>query len=226
VCRRNAFFLVAGLLLASVPAIVFASGADVPDYRQNGWASPVDYRSHESCFQFDQYSGHVGDDLCRPADTTSIVAIADGCVEDYGTKVSGYGGVGISGGVILLRHYTTDGGVNPVFTVYGHDTPDTAYLDARKCGGNAIVKKGDKIATVHSYYGEGGKRMDHLHIGTRPNEKESGRYEYRGNSCFDSSGKYTRPDHCGWTEPFAFLMSHHPATLLPAGEQGLHNVGD
>lgn len=211
------------LFLVIMPGLAFALGADVPDYRQNGWSSPVDFRSHEYCAQFSQYSGdpvgydgHVGNDMCREV-YTPITAIADGCVEDYGSSISGYGGVGIPGGVVLLRHYTDAGQV--FFTVYGHDTPDAAYLDARKCGSKTIVKKGEKIATVHSYYGSNNVRMDHLHIGIRPNEKESGRYEYRGNSCHQS-------DHCGWVEPFKFLKDNRPATLLPKGEQGFYQAGD
>ncbi|MFZ1736083.1 MAG: peptidoglycan DD-metalloendopeptidase family protein [Candidatus Moraniibacteriota bacterium] len=184
-CRvRMVLCFALGIFLANMPQVVIAAyGADVPDYRQNGWASPVDFRSHEYCAQFSDYNGdpvgydgHVGNDLCRPANTTSIVAIADGCVEDYSLTAKDYGGVGITGGVILLQHYTDEGEV--FFTVYGHDTPDTAYLDARKCGSDTIVKKGEKIATVHSYFGKNGTRVDHLHIGIHPNAKDPQK-EYR-----------------------------------------------
>lgn len=153
--------------------------------------------------------------MCREV-YTPITAIADGCVEDYSLDAKNYGGVGIKGGVILLRHYTDTGQV--FFTVYGHDTPDAAYLDARRCGSKTIVKKGEEIATVHSYYQKDGSRADHLHIGIRPDVKDPEK-EYRGNSCYQS-------DHCGWVEPFKFLKDNRPATLIPKGTQGFHHVGD
>ena len=214
--------LVFGVLFASVsPTVLAAYGADIPDYRQNGWVSPVDFRSHEYCAQFSRhsgdsvgYDGHVGDDLCR-TDKTPIVAIGDGCVEDYSLDAKDYGGIGIKGGVILLRHYTDTGQL--FFTVYGHDTPDTEYLDARKCGSETIVKKGERIAIVHSYYQKDGSRADHLHIGIHPDVKDLEK-EYRGNGCY-------RSDHCGWVEPFGFLKTNHPATLIPKGEQGFYQAG-
>lgn len=45
------------VFLVIMPGLTFALGADVPDYRQNGWSSPVDFRSREYCAQFSQYSG-------------------------------------------------------------------------------------------------------------------------------------------------------------------------
>lgn len=212
-----------GVLLASVsPIALSVYGADVPDYRQSGWASPVDFHSHEHCAQFSDYqgdpvgyNGHIGNDLCRDVGTP-VVAIADGCVEDYSADAKNYGGVGVKGGVILLRHYTDVGRL--IFAVYGHDTPDEKYLDARKCGKDTIVKKGEKIAIVHPYYGSNKTRMDHLHFGIHPDVKDPEK-EYRGNSCYQS-------DHCGWVEPFEFLKTNHSATLIPKGEQGLYQVGD
>ena len=214
--RKSVVCFVAGFLLACASSVAIAAGADVPDYRQNGWASPVDFRSYESCYQFRQYEGHVGNDLCRDP-KTPVLAIADGCVEDYNPQAADYGGTNRQrGGVILLRHYTDDGKV--FFAVYGHVTPSKEYLDSRKCGKDETVKKGDQIAEVLVYIGG----ANHLHIGTRPNAMDPER-KYRGNQCLDAQGR-TRSDNCGFTDPVAFFKNHRPATLIAKGEQDVFHV--
>lgn len=202
---KRVFCFVAGTLLASVPAIVSAYGGSIPDIRQKGWFHPVEYRSHEDCAQFGGppagYPGHIGDDLCRP-EGTGVFAIADGCVEGYKTDASDYGGIGMPGGAILLRHKTAFGRV--FYANYGHNTPNSSYLNERKCsGGSKSVVKGDRIATIHRYFGEGGKRMDHLHFGIRPDAVDPDSM-YHGAGCHSS-------DNCGWTEPFSFLSVNEPA---------------
>lgn len=190
------------LVLSLLSLTTFGTGADIPDYRQKGWASPVDYRSFERCYQFGQYPGHVGDDLCRDVGTP-VHAIADGCVQAYKTDASNYGGVGKLGGVTLLRHKTNSGRL--FYAVYGHATPDASYLEGRKCAdGSETVRRGDRIATVHAYEGD----ADHLHFGIHPDMVDpSGMY--RGNECFTA-------DSCGWLEPFGFLNSNTPFSSGPS----------
>lgn len=193
--RANKYGFVASLIFASIPTVALAGGS-IPDIRQNNWAHPVVYQPNEACTQFRQYDGHVGNDLCRPFGT-SVVAIADGCVEDYKVDASNYGGIGVAGGVVLLRHATNTG--RPFYAVYGHDIPKTAYLDERKCSdGTKSVRKGDEIATILTYVGG----TDHLHFGIHPDTVATKKYQ--GADCYEA-------DYCGWVEPFQFLMNNHPA---------------
>lgn len=187
-------------------SVVHASGGDIPDVREKGWEYPVDYRSHEGCYQFLQYAGHVGVDLCRPAGSTDVRAIADGCVEDFSSTLGSYGGTsGQLGGATLLRHKTASGRV--FYAVYGHSTPNEEYLNERRCdGGTKLVEKGDVIATVHPYIGG----SDHLHFGIHPDVVDPVK-KFRGNSCSDSDGS-----HCGWVDPFVFLMGEEPGTNDPS----------
>jgi len=174
------------------------AGGSVPDYRVNGWISPVDYRSTETCTLFKQYTGHVGADLCRNIGT-SVRAIADGCVEDYDTSLSYYGGISKEdrGGAVLLRHQTSSGRI--FYAVYGHNTPNASYLNERRCdGGSKTVKAGDVIAWVHEYVGG----SDHLHFGIRPDAVDP-EFVFRGKGCSNA-------DNCGWVDPFTFLMENEP----------------
>ena len=205
--RKSVFCFIAGLLLASVPVIVSAYGGSIPDIRQNGWVHPMSYRSQEGCYQFGQYDGHVGSDLCRSAGT-SVVAIADGCVQDYSNSLGGYGSwSGDRGGAVLLRHKTESGRI--FYAVYGHNTPNTSYLNERRCtnGGAKSVAKGDKIATLHPYMDQNGNRADHLHFGIRPDSVDPV-FSFRGNGCTAAN--------CGWVNPFEFLNANRPAPSMYA----------
>lgn len=188
---------VVGLFFASIPIEVSAGGS-IPDIRQNNWVHPVVYQSNETCTQFRQYDGHVGSDLCRSVGT-SVMAVADGCVEDYNDSLAGYGGTnGERGGAILLRHMTESG--QSIYAVYGHITFNAGYLSAKRCtGGSETVKKGDEIGRVAMYIGG----SNHLHFGIRPNTPEEAPYQFRGNKCEAS-------DNCGWVDPFKFLMDNRP----------------
>lgn len=179
-----------------LPSIILAAGGAIPGYQTNGWSSPVNYQSTESCYQFGQYSGHVGADLCRDP-YTSVVAIADGCVEDFSDSLSGYGGTGgEKGGAILLRHRTETG--RPFYVVYGHVTFNTGYLNERRCeGGSTLVKQADEIGQVGVYVGG----ANHLHIGIHPDT--IAQRKYQGYECFAT-------DNCGWVQPFEFLMKYRP----------------
>ncbi|NCU41995.1 MAG: M23 family metallopeptidase, partial [Candidatus Moranbacteria bacterium] len=183
------------VVMGFVPIVVTAGGS-IPDYRVNGWTSPVDYQSTESCALFRQYAGHVGVDFCRNIGT-EVRAIADGCVEDYMSDASYYGGTsGEGGGVILLRHTTSTGRV--FYAVYGHNTPESSYLNERRCtGGNKTVKSGDIIARVHEYVGS----SDHLHLGIHPDTVASEKYQ---------SARCDKSDNCGWVDPLDFLMKNEP----------------
>lgn len=211
--RKSVFCFIAGLLLASVSASVSAGGS-IPDIRQNGWVHPVgDYRSYESCAQFGGpstggYDGHVGSDLCRSSGT-SVVAIADGCVQDYNDSLTGYGGTGERlGGAVLLRHKTESGRI--FYAVYGHITLNTAYLKDRRCSSVAkSVAKGDEIGKVDVYV-EG---ANHLHSGIRPDSVDPLK-PFRG--VCTGGDKLALSDNCGWVNPFEFLNANRPAPSIYA----------
>ncbi len=199
--RKSVPCSITGLLLASIPAGVLAYGGSYPDIRPNGWAYPVsEYRSSDTCggqFQLSEYPGHVGVDLCRDVGTP-VLAIADGCVQDYDPSASDYGGVGVKGGVTLLRHITETGRF--IYTVYGHITLNVDYLRERGCDvGPKMVKKGDEMGKIAVYVGS----RNHLHFGIHPDTV--GVKKYQGNDCYSS-------DNCGWVDPFQFLMNNRPTT--------------
>lgn len=180
------------------------AGWNVPDVRKNGWVYPVsDYRSYEECSGFKGYPGHVGVDICRQEET-SIFAIADGCVEDYGMSISGYGGTsGQKGGAVLLRHKARSGKV--FYALYGHGKLNVSYLEERRCkGGEKSITKGEKVATIHEYI----DGWDHIHFGIRQNSPEEAPYQFRGNNCFND------PKNCGWEDPFQFLNDNSPASPI------------
>lgn len=190
-----------GLIVACISAVALAGGS-IPDIRQNNWAHPVVYQPNEGCTQFRQYDGHVGSDLCRNAGTP-VLAVADGCVEDYSESLSGYGGAnGEKGSAVLLRHMTERG--QSIYVVYGHITLNTSYLSARRCsGGSGTVKKGDEIGRVATYVGG----SNHLHFGIRPDKVDQLK-PFRG--VCGGEDRNTLPDNCGWVDPFKFLMDNRP----------------
>ena len=201
-----------------INSTIIHAGGNIPDIRQNKWEYPVDYRSYENCYQFLQYTGHVGVDLCRPAGNTDVRAISDGCVEDFNSSLGSYGGTsGQPGGAILLRHQTSSR--RTFYAVYGHNTPKEIYLDERKCnGGTKLISKGDVIATIHSYIGG----SDHLHFGIHPDVVDPDKL-YRGNGCNDSK-------NCGWVDPFVFLMGEEPGmndpNTIPGNTFTVRRVGN
>ena len=231
---RQSFSLLFVLLLGTMFSELCwgAGNSNVVDYRANRWVAPVGYYHTESCYQFGQYPGHVGDDFCRLFDVP-VFAVAGGCVEGYGSSLGGFGGrsgnarpdpnvYDIPGGAILLRHYTTEG--KAFFALYGHVSFDSSYLKERKCGRDSLttVMSGDQIASV-AVFTDKGERMDHLHFGIHPDVKDPDR-EFRGNGCTNENGGASS-DNCGWVEPTQFLASHHPATLIPKGEKSIASLG-
>ncbi|MFZ1736057.1 MAG: hypothetical protein WAU31_03925, partial [Candidatus Moraniibacteriota bacterium] len=232
--NRHSFIAMFILVLWMFPASFSwsAGNGNVIDYRSNGWNAPVGYRHAEDCYQFGQYPGHVGDDFCRSFDT-AVVAIADGCVENYGSGLRGFGGrsgkakpdpsaYDIPGGAILLRHYTVEGRV--FFALYGHISFDDSYLNERRCKKDSLtkVKAGDRIASV-AVFTDNGERMDHLHSGIHLDAKDPDK-EFRGNGCVGKDGG-TLSDNCGWVEPTQFLASNYPATLISKGEKSIASLG-
>lgn len=97
------------------------------------------------------YSGkHLGLDIIQTQDRP-VYAIADGVVLHRSMTVGDYGGIGVPGGAMIIRHKDQNG---VDFTaLYGHVKNITTENS---------VKKGDRIADVGPYVG-----AEHLHLGIR-----------------------------------------------------------
>ncbi|MCK4635415.1 MAG: M23 family metallopeptidase [Candidatus Moranbacteria bacterium] len=161
---------------------------------KNYWVYPMDrkptkYEWNESWYS---YSVHIGHDYMQPAGYT-VRAIADGVIEDHNDSLGFYGGWdGASGSAILVKHKTSTGRV--FYAVYGHNKLQGCLDTGDK------VKAGEVIGHTHVYFGDGGKRADHIHFGIRPDEKDSKAFR----------GRCSAADDCGWVHPDEFLNDNFP----------------
>lgn len=91
--------------------------------------------------------GHTGDDLADGSDRGTVVAIADGYIQDAKSSYGEWGNV------VLIKHIMPTGTV--VYSLYGHLLDDPTSLLGRD------VKVGDQIGRVGS---TGGSTNPHLHL--------------------------------------------------------------
>lgn len=96
---------------------------------------------------------HLGVDFGRSYGDP-VFAIADGEIVEQRTDVGSYGGVGVPGGAMIIRHKTDNGRM--FYALYGH--LENMKSDRR-------VKRGEQIATIGHYYQEDKRDTPHLHFG-------------------------------------------------------------
>lgn len=214
--HASKFFCAAALLLVTPVAI-----ADCPHALEKGWCSPVGKELKSGSVGNlrlgwhglnSKYPGffHLGQDI-KGTNTDPLYAIGDCIVSEARTNVGDYGGVGKSGGAIVMSCATTDGEIFDV--LYGH-------VQNIKLKKGDRVSRGDQIAEIGPYVGG----VVHLHFGIR----RFGYVKHSGDSKCSMWAGYGDPQwkdpDCGFTDPIAFLNSHRPATLIAKGEESVYHV--
>lgn len=186
-----------GLLCWCFSACVVAK---CPESMPTGWCWPtgtsnlghyLDWHGLNPSFPGEK---HLAKDI-DAEENDPVFAIADGRVLIKRADVGGYGGVGKSGGGMVIRHTAQDG-----------TTFDVLYAHLKDMTVRDTVEYGEVIARIGPYPYADGSRHDHLHFGMSfPSRNDS---YYRGSRGMDPIWDGYGIDDEGFYSPLLFLQEH------------------
>ena len=177
-------FIVVFVILLSGNCLAECPGGTMP----NGFCWPTE--GSEKLLGWhgknESYPGgvHLAQDI-RATEGDDVYAIADGTVLHNSMNIGGYGGVGRSGGGLVVKHKLSSG--EEFVALYAH---------LKNISAETTVEKGNKIAEIGPYVGG----TVHLHFGIRfPFNDDSNRWAGYG---YGSDN--------GFTPPIAFIQNNAP----------------